>query len=67
MPLNDIFSREGGFFVVELEDESLKLLTPSRKWKLKFIADTDSYMSFLLQRSQTWTKEEEEEKKEEKQ
>lgn len=31
MPLEDIFSREGGLFVVDLEDESLKLLTPSRK------------------------------------
>lgn len=32
MPLGDIFSREGGLFVVDLEDESLKMLTPSRKW-----------------------------------
>ena len=31
MPLGDIFSREGGLFVVDLEDESLKMLTPSRK------------------------------------
>lgn len=31
MPLGDIFSREGGLFVLDVDDESLKLLTPSRK------------------------------------
>ena len=37
MPLSDIFSQEGGLFVVDLDDEALKLLTPSRKCKTLLI------------------------------
>jgi hypothetical protein len=45
MPLSDIFSREGGLFVVDLDDDALKLLTPSRKCKT-LLLDANSYMSF---------------------
>ena len=57
MPLNDVFAREGGLFIVDLEDESLKLLTPSRKWIFK-----NSWCWLItLRRSQTEEEEEEEE------
>ena len=67
MPLGDIFSRDGGLFVVDLDDESLKLLTPSRKLRLKVLSSLfmmPTHTCPLLQRSKT---KEEEEKQEEKQ
>lgn len=59
MPLAQIFSQEGGLFVVDLDDEALKLFTPDRKSIIfrSCCSASDSYI--LSQRSQT--KEEEKE------